>query len=439
MQRSTSGITLLPREIQPGLLLRRATEADAEALARFNVEIHGEPVLGPWVRHLMAGNSPDCRANDFTVVEDTREKRIVSSLMLFSQRWAYSGVLTETGQVGLVGTEPAYRRRGLVRAQMEVVHAWSAERGHLMQVIEGLPYFYRQFGYQMCCDLLAGREGDARQWCSQAPEGGEPYTLRPADEADIPLLVQLSAQADARTRLSIPRDAALWRYELSGRCADDPFYRDVRVIEDRQGQPVGLLVHSPKPDWGALSAAVFELLPGKPWWAVTPVVMRYLRACEERAGGDPDRARMLRLCLGDQHPAYAALPAPLSHPHRPYAYYLRVPDVPAFLMHVRPVLERRLADSPMAGWTGTLALSLYRGGVELRFERGALESCREVPPGDNIEPSAAFPDLTFLHLLFGYRTLEEVRHLWPDCSCTDKARPVIEALFPQQMTSVWTA
>ena len=35
------------------------------------------------------------------------------------------------GRPEAVGTRPEYRRRGLVRAQFEVIHAWSAERGEL--------------------------------------------------------------------------------------------------------------------------------------------------------------------------------------------------------------------------------------------------------------------------------------------------------------------
>ena len=49
----------------------------------------------------------------------------------------------------LVGTHPDYRRRGLVREQFEVLHRWSEERGHLMQAIGGIPYYYRRFGYEM--------------------------------------------------------------------------------------------------------------------------------------------------------------------------------------------------------------------------------------------------------------------------------------------------
>ena len=142
----------LPRDLGDNLVLRRATPADTEALTAFNAEIHRErDTEGPdervaaWTRDLMSGGHPTFRPQDFTVVEDTRTGAIVSSLNLISQTWAYEGIPFKVGRVELVGTHPDYRNRGLIRAQFEVVHRWSAARGELVQGITGIP-FYRQFG-----------------------------------------------------------------------------------------------------------------------------------------------------------------------------------------------------------------------------------------------------------------------------------------------------
>lgn len=46
-----------------------------------------------------------------------------------------------------------------MRAQFEVLHEWSKERGELTQVITGIPFYYRQFGYAMALNLSGGRFG----------------------------------------------------------------------------------------------------------------------------------------------------------------------------------------------------------------------------------------------------------------------------------------
>ena len=67
--------------------------------------------------------------------------------------------LLRLGAPSWSGTKPEYRNRGLVRAQFEAIHAWSAERGELVQGITGIPYYYRMFGYEMVMPLGGGRAG----------------------------------------------------------------------------------------------------------------------------------------------------------------------------------------------------------------------------------------------------------------------------------------
>jgi len=52
--------------------------------------------------------------------------------------------------------------------------------------------------------------------------------------------------------------------------------------------------------------------------------------------------------------------------------------------------------------------------------------------------TASFPDLTFLQLLFGYRSLEELEYAFADCQVeSDEARALLTALFPRQPSNVW--
>ena len=64
--------------------------------------------------------------------------------------------------------------------------------------------------------------------------------------------------------------------------------------------------------------------------------------------------------LDDTHPVIVALGGQLEKRRNPYAWYIRVPDLPGFLHHITPVLEKRLAGSVLAGHTGRLRLNFYR-------------------------------------------------------------------------------
>jgi hypothetical protein len=214
------------------------------------------------------------------------------------------------------------------------------------------------------------------------------------------------------------------------------------MIESAQAEPVGVLGHWVE-NWGAMLAAnLYELKPGISWAAVTPSVVRHIfatgRAMAAKDGKEADFGAF-GLWFGEDHPAYHIIPDRLPRNRKPYAWYIRVPDLPGFLQHIRPVLEQRLAASPLEGHSGELKITFYRSGLKLSFEQGRITEISPWKP----EPlghsgDAAFPQLTFLQLLFGYRTLEELNYAFADCFWDhDTAFALLTALFPKQTSSIW--
>lgn len=434
------------RDLGDGLLLRRSTPLDAEALAAFNARIHSNagpehPNVGvaAWTQDLLQGDHPSFSVDDFTIVEEARTGAIVSSMTLISQTWAYDGIAFGVGRPELVGTSPEYRQRGLVRAQFEVIHQWSAARAELVQAITGIPWYYRQFGYEMALNLGGGRVGYRPHIPLLKDNETEPYRVRPVTAADLPCIAQIIEQANARYRVTCVRDAALWHYEAFGKREQNNTRAVLCLIDAADGESVGVLAHPGRLFGPTQVAWVYELKPGISWAAVTPSVIRYLHTVgEAHATRDQGTCGAFGFWLGRTHPVYEAIPERLPGTPRLYAWYLRVPDLPGFIRHVAPALERRLAASVVVGYTGELKLSFYRSGLRLAFHQGGLCASEVWKPTPDERGAAAFPDLTFLQLLFGYRTLEELRYAFADCwVANDATQAVLEALFPRQDSDVW--
>jgi GNAT superfamily N-acetyltransferase len=447
----------LAQDLGGGLVLRSATPDDAEKLAAFNAEVHadapGQPdaAIAAWTRDLLLRPHPTFRPELFTVVEEPASGRIASTLNLIPQTWSYGGVELGVGRVELVGTHPDFRRRGLVRRQMDLVHRWSAEAGHLMQGITGIPWYYRQFGYEMALELDGFRRVPVAGLDDLPTGEAERYRLRPATPGDIPFLAATDAEGRTRSLVSCVRDEAMWRYELDGRSDGNLTRRVLRVIEAAPAagaaEPVGWVAHAPVL-WGqVLGVAACELAPGVSWLGVAPALLRALRATGDGyaadgavAGGTTQPARFERivLVLGTEHPLYRALPERARDAVPAYAWYVRVPDLPAFLRRVAPALESRLADSPAAGHSGELRLNFYRGGLRLVFDDGRLAAAEPWPEPEHRQAGASFPPLTFLHLLFGHRSLAELERAFPDCRArNEEARVLLDALFPPRPSLVW--
>lgn len=440
--------TAVLRDLGDGLILRRARPGDVEALAAFNATIHredqaGDPDdrVGVWTRDLFERPHPTFDVGDFTIVEDTASGDIVSSLNLISQTWSYAGIEFGVGRPELVGTLPEYRRRGLVRAQFEVIHDWSAERGEVMQAITGIPWFYRLFGYDMALSLGGGRVGYAPQVPHLEAGEVEPYRVRPAEEPDLDFIAEVYAQGARRWRIACVRDAELWAYELRGKSKRNINRYELRVVETADGELVGFLAHPPW-NWGTMLAAIaYELRPGVSWVAVTPSVVRYLWETGQQYAEDSAESKPFSsfgFWLGAEHPVYRAMAAGLPRRQDPYAWYVRVPDPVGFVRLVAPASERRLEQSVAVGHTGELRISFYRDGLKLKLKDGAIAGVEPWSPATAEEGDASFPDLTFLQLLLGYRCLDELEHAYADCWVDDdRARALIDSLFPRQPSDVW--
>ena len=457
---------MMPVDLGAGLTLRRSTRADVDRLATFHATVFSEPpVVGPdpivdaWVRDLLLSGHPTVGEDDFLLVEDA-DGKIVSSSVWITQTWTYEGLPFKVGRPEIVATESAYRKRGLIRAQFCAWHAVSAERGEVVQGITGIPYYYRQFGYEMALDLGGGpsiravdipklkpapREEHPER--SDPPQEGaaskdaplaEPFRVRPATSADAPLFVRLSELAGKRSMICCPRDEAMWRYEISGRRTLAADRLICSVIETADGEVAGGLAPSVGMDGNRAFVPFMELLPGFSWLAAADSLLRASWAEGEKVAALLGRhLDTLGFGLGLDHPFYRVNAGRLMPSRRPWAWYIRVPDLKAFLRLIAPALEARLAESAAANYTGDLLLTFYRSGLRLHFERGKITEIADWPPNDR-DAHAGFPDLTFTHLLFGHRSLDEMRHGFTDVILDDRiGRPLLEALFPRRPSSFW--
>ena len=428
----------LPRDLGDGLLLRWATPTDAEELAAFNSRIHSDdpdepaPFLGDWTRDLMNNHHPTTQASDFTVVVDTNDDdKIVSSMTLISQTWTYDGIAFGVGRPELVGTDDNYRRRGLVRRQFEIIHAKSKARGELVQAITGIPWYYRLFGYEMALDLSGSRHYFwARHTNSDAPDDA-PYRLRAATTDDIALLADLYASHCRHSRVVRVRDDALWRYEMVEPTPASPYARNFHIVETAAGETAAYVEYRQWRDYFLIRE--LAAAPGQSLRAVALFLMRAFRQEADRLNEERDKPLThVSFGLGAYHPVYDALEPELEKLRKPYAWYIRVADLPGFLRHIGPALEKRLAASVMAGHSGALRLNFYHSQLTLEFEGGALADVGSYTPEKFEDGDAFFPDLTFLQLVFGRRSLEELQAARADCFAdSNEATVLLNILFPQ--------
>ena len=432
---------LFIRDLGDGLILRHGSVEDADALADINSRMHSDDGpdqpnlgIGAWIQDLVAKPHPTLVPSDFTVVEETSTGKIVSTLCLIPQTWTFDGIEFGVGRPELVCTLPEFRKRGLVRVQMEEVHKWSTDRGHLVQVITGIPYFYRQFGYDMALNLSGARRGFEPHVPALKEGETEPLNIRPAVEADVDFILKTYESYERKQAISCKRTPEIVRYEMTGKSALSIIRYEKMIIEDTNGKHIGYFEHPNELWFGGVACVYFALAEGASWLAVAPSVVRYLwKKGAEIAERESTTHTSFSFNLGEQHPIYEVLDDKLPTVRKPYAYYVRVPDVPAFLTQVKPALEKRLAESAAVGYSGELRVGFYKDGFRMVFENGKITSIESIKHNTDRDVDVSFPNYTFLHVLFGHRSFDELRHAFVDCYVHNPtARVLINALFPKR-------
>jgi predicted N-acetyltransferase YhbS len=277
--------------------------------------------------HRLVVEDPDTGRDSCAVVVDG--DRVVSTATLLQESVRVGGVGLPAGQVELVATDPDYEGRGLVRALMGWAHRRSAARGDLLEVMIGIPYFYRLFGYEYAVDIPAARPLQHRP----EPPAGLLSTARPTD---VPALAALQAAAQQAADVAMPHPAARQRW-LVAHAASTTW-----VLER-----AGALVASARVPSSDDPGPDDDLLAAEPTAADDDAAELLLSGLTGLAGDRPVR-------VTDR---------PASVPGRAWAgrlgadsdlaeqYYVRVPSPAALLDALRPVLARRLAATG-TDWTG---------------------------------------------------------------------------------------
>ncbi len=434
-------LSQMPINLGDNLILRFARPEDVDALAEFNARIFEDEGVGHGIRGLMSGRHPTVKASDFTVVEDTCTNKIVSSMTLISQTWAYRGIPFKFGRPEVVVTEPEYRRRGLVRKQFEVIHALSASRRELIQGITGIPWYYRQFGYEMAMDVDGGR-GVAGVHLPKLKDGdSETYMLRPAVDDDHAFIREVYDLASPRQPFAVLRSEAEWNYEFSGRSEKDFAHLKWLIIETAARERLGYVQYYPWIEDNALYIVQMELKSGVGYLNLMPSVLRGLwkiaQTTAKWGNHQNHELETLMLELGRTHPAYHALLGNKVYVREPYGLYIRIPDLVAFLRQIQPALEKNLVGTSAEGYNGELKLNYYRSGVQLKFNDGKITDISNWSPDSVEDGDARFPDLTFLQLLCGRRRFNELKANFADCGGQDEAGVLLDCLFPPFTGNVW--
>ncbi len=419
----------LPRSLGGSLWLHRAADVEEiEPIVQAHQEGFGDDDDPVVLRNNLCAR-PGSIPGDVLYVQDRdadaeSSARVASSVSLIRQIWTYEGEPLRVGEVGIVSTRPAYRKRGLVREQFAEYDRLALKAGCVLSVISGIPYFYRQFGYEYILPMEGGVSLRPDQIPDLPAEETSPLTLRPATDADMPLLLDFYRQAMQPMCMATVLTSEIWCYQdgLPDTCSD----KRRTLVMECQGQPTGYIriMANEDDDWYKGVVIQEAYLPDH---ASCIAALRYGKklALEER------KVQMVRVRIPVLAPLVQAALDLGGDPQHPYAWQVQVLDPVGLLLAIRPALERHLAASPWVGLTRDLFVGWYHQSIALRFREGRLEQIATVAKVDRHDLRC--PPNAMAMIWLGYRSVEEILNWYPDAGCRDKSTlRLMSVLFPKR-------
>jgi predicted acetyltransferase len=364
---------------------------------------------------------PTMTLKDFFVIK--HHGIIVASLNLIPQKWSIGVVQLKVAEMGCVATLAEYRHRGLQRRLINEFHKQAAEQEYDLCAIEGIPYFYRQFGYEYAIPLLE----ETRIKLDQIPNYESKLDIRPFNSKDIPKAMQLLAHSQRKFYIHIIRDERIWKMQgETGMVSADKF--EGYVVE-KDGEIVTYLRISDKPEDKELilrEAADTDQ-------CTCEAVLKFLKDI-----GKQRRFETLTANISYFDPLSKQLVALGAIPRLPpYAWQIRIMDYVKIFQKMKTLFEKRLAASPYCHLNEKLNFNFRRYTVQVSVEDGAITDIQRLE--SNEDRIIGLNPLVFTQLLLGHRSRNELELIYPDFGIRPSHKHLIDVLFPKLPSYIHSA
>jgi predicted acetyltransferase len=390
-------------------------EAD-ELLQLFNGIFHPEKV-GDFA-YTLFHHFPGMKQEYWYVACDNKSGNIVSSFALLPWIWECEGVALKAGEMGIVGTHPEHRKRGLLKRLATEMSATLEEEKYDLSVIQGIPGFYHRFGYYYAVPLE--NHINLPLHIIKDKEEKEVFSFRLGDVKDIPFFLEQDRVYRSLYDLGCVRNELCWKYLLT-KSKETEYGSDIWIMEKEKG-PEKYYIRIPGQGFGE-GLIVSECSEDITCEAMESV----LRFCKKKAL--EKKLPYIRLNLHNESPLGQFARYLGVKRGTPYAWQIKIPDIPRFLKTITPVLEKRIQSSSFRNYTGTIRFDFYSFGVDCSSKGGALESVH--PAKGECELVFHLPTDLVPALFLGHRSWHVFRENRPDIFPNSvKSAMLVDTLFP---------
>jgi len=410
------------------------TDEEVEELLKFHSIVHPEDDVEELRRQI--DHLPGFEREMNYYIRDLDKGHMVSALNSFPFIWKYEDIPLHNLELGWVGTLEEYRRRGLNKSLYTHFNNLLHDGNYDISSIQGIPYYYRQFGY----DFVIPMDHTVQIRTNQIPpidEKNPPeymkLKVRIAEKKDIPSMMTLLDNLNDKLLVYASRSQELWEIQETMKRQFENEFQTYVVLDGSKTIGYFRLVKDIKKDSSPNKSTmqVFESSIPSFTGALRTIQFLYAEALQDDIS-----------LIASKGPSFNSLSKVMENiggSGKPWwKYQIRIPNMTALLEKISPVLERRLKGTMFEGLTYNVIMNTFQNCYSLNFVNGKIIDVNDLGP-QQVNANQAFraPPIDFVRLVLGAYSIKELEQNNIDFIARGNVRLIAEALFPKKESSVY--
>ena len=355
---------------------------------------------------------PEMKNEHFFMLK--KGKQVVAGLVLLPQTWEIGGVRVKVAEMGCVGTNPEFRRKRLQWILNDKFDEYARENGFDLCVLAGIPYFYRQFGYQYAVGLDYSTLIDVKK----IPDYGSKLETRVTKETDIPVMDEILKKTQDKYFVMSLRPQGIWEMQQkTGTYGGEPFLGMSLLKQDKLIGYYRYVEDQKKSTLYIRELGFNDEIP------VEQIGNKLKKHAVEKGLEKVKTA----IAHTDQLAEYLVEIG--GEINTPYAWQIKPLDLFGLMQKMKPAFENRLAESQFKGLTKTLAFNFFKFVVKMEIKEGEIKNIEKYYGEES--RTLGFNPYAFIQLITGYKDWQELATSYSDFWVRDGLDDLVDVLFPK--------
>ena len=410
------------------------TDEEVEELLNFHAIVHPEDdreELRRQIDHL-----PGFGREMNYYIRDLDTGKMVTALNSIPFIWNYEDIPLKNLELGWVGTLKEYRRKGLNKLLYTHFDNLLLSGNYDISTIQGIPYYYRQFGYDFIIPLdrtVWTRTNQIQPFDEKNPPEYMKLKVRLAEKKDIPSMMELLDELNQKLLIYASRSPELWEIQETMKTQFDKEFQSYVVLDGPKIVGYFRRVKKISKDSSPNKSTMTVIESSIPTFNGVLRALQFLYA-EALQDDIP--------LIGSQGPSFNTLSKVMENLGRSgkpwWKYQVRIPNMTSFLQKISPVLERRLEGTMFEGLTFDVTMNTFQNCYKLKFVNGKLIDVSDLGP-QQVNENQAFraPPNDLARLVLGAYSIKEIEQNNIDFIVRGEVRLIAEILFPKKESSVY--